>query len=110
MATILADVKKALGIAPDYPAFDTDILMHINGTAMTLRQLGVKTLDFEIEADTEWTYFLNRVELSAIKTYIPLDVRIAFDPPSMSFQISAIKDKLAELQWRITEQHNTETW
>lgn len=104
MSTILSDVKKVLGVGPDYDAFDTDILMHINGASMTLEQLGVKRRSGPVLVDTEWSYYLNGDALTAIQSYLPLAVRLAFDPPSMSFQISAIKDQLTEMQWRIAEQ------
>ena len=40
MGTILEDTKKALGIVPNYDAFDDQILMHINTARMDLVQLG----------------------------------------------------------------------
>ena len=38
---ILESVKKVLGIAPEYLAFDQDIVMHINSAFSVLHQLGV---------------------------------------------------------------------
>lgn len=42
MGTILEDTKKALGIVPNYDAFDDQILMHINTARMDLVQVGAK--------------------------------------------------------------------
>ena len=42
MGTILEDTKKALGIVPNYDAFDDQILMHINTARMDLAQVGAK--------------------------------------------------------------------
>ena len=41
MDSILTSIKKLLGITEDYTHFDADIIMHINGVFMILRQLGV---------------------------------------------------------------------
>lgn len=104
--TILADVKKALGIAPEYPAFDIDILLHMNSACMELEQLGLKLSQHEIAADTDWSYFANADTMRAVKQYLVLSTRLAFDPPVMSFQVNAIKDRITELQWRLAEQYS----
>ena len=39
--SILNTVKKTVGMNPEYTAYDSDIIMHINTALMRLRQLGV---------------------------------------------------------------------
>ena len=46
--SILVTVKKMLGIPADYTAFDVDVIVLINSTLMTLRQLGVGPDSFTV--------------------------------------------------------------
>jgi len=102
--SILNSTKKVLGIAPDYTAFDLDILMHINTVFSALEQLGVgPTGGFMIEDDTaEWGTLLGTdPRFNAVKTYVYLRVRLLFDPPATSFAINAMQEQVKELEWRI---------
>lgn len=102
--SILDGTKKALGLEPDYDAFDSDIVMHINTTFFTLSQLGVGPENgYSIEDNTTlWTHFLGtNKNLNAVKTYIYLRVRLLFDPPATSFAIEAVTKQIQELEWRL---------
>ena len=108
--SILNSVKKSLGIAEDYTIFDPDIIMHINSTFAVLHQMGVgPDTQFMIEdAETTWNDFLeDRNELVMVKTYIFLKVKLLFDPPTASFVVEAIKDQLAEYEWRMNVEVET---
>ena len=104
--SILTSIKKVLGIAEDYKAFDNDIIMHINSVFSELFQLGAGPQDhaFFIESDQEkWSEFFG-VEphnLMMVKSYVALSVRLMFDPPANSFGIESIKNQLQETKWRI---------
>lgn len=105
--SILLSIKKLLGLEPDYEAFDTDIIMHINSVFGTLSQLGLEPDDgFSIEDDTTvWSeYIQNEKLLNSVKTYIYLRVRLLFDPPTTSFAIESFAKQIAELEWRINVQ------
>lgn len=111
--SILDTTKKALNLAADYDAFDTDLIMHINSVFSTLHQLGIGPDEgFSIADDaTEWSAFLNGDKrLNNIKTYVYLRVRLIFDPPGTSFVIAAIEKQLEELTWRINAQREDEQW
>lgn len=102
--SILTSTKKVLGIAASYKAFDEDIIMHINAAFSVLNQLGLGPVDgFMIEDDsTEWEDFdvpLN--QLSLIKTYIFLKVRLLFDPPTTSYLVEASQKQIEEYEWRL---------
>ena len=104
MDSILTSIKKLLGITEEYTAFDSDIIMYINSAFVTLRQLGAGPEDgFAIEdAETKWTdYSSNKVLIGIIKPYIYRKVKIAFDPPVNSTAVDAIKQAIAEDEWRI---------
>lgn len=102
---ILESVKKVLGIAPEYLAFDQDIMMHINSVFSVLHQLGVGPDEpFMIEDETAtWTEFLGTERgVNSIKSYVYLRVRLLFDPPATSFVLGAMEKQIEELGWRIS--------
>lgn len=111
--SILNSVKKNLGIAADYEAFDPDIVMYINGVFSTLDQLGVGPTDgFMIEDDVPtWDTFLgDDPRLNHIKTYVYLRVKLLFDPPATSYLITALDTQRQELEWRISIQRESVAW
>jgi hypothetical protein len=106
--SILTSTKKVLGIAADYTAFDTDILLHINSVFSTLCQLGIgPELGFAIEDDEAvWTDFLDSdLRLNSVKTYMYLRVRMLFDPPTTSFLQDSMKRQIEEFEWRLNVHH-----
>ena len=105
--SILNSIKKLLGIAPEYTQFDSDIIMHINSVFMILHQLGIGPKEgFRIEnSNSEWSdYITDEDNLDAIKTYMHLKVKIAFDPPLNSTVMEAHRQMISELEWRLNIQ------
>ena len=98
MDSILTSIKKLLGIAEDYEAFDMDIIIHINSAFMILNQLGVGPDEpFTITDKNDlWTDFISDTKLETVKSYIYLKVKMMFDPPSSSFILNAMKDQISE--------------
>ena len=105
MDSILDSIKKLLGIMPDYTQFDADIIMHINSVFFTLYEVGVgPAAGFHInDATTTWNEYIddNDTLLSAVKIYVYQKVRLAFDPPSNSALLEALKASIQELEWRM---------
>lgn len=102
--SILDNIKKLLGISPEDPSFDTDIVININSAFSVLHQLGVGPEDgFEItDRYQTWEDFLGGNKLiNNCRTYIYLQVRLWFDPPTTSYDLTAKKEQILELQWRI---------
>lgn len=107
MESILTSIKKMLGIEEADTYFDTDIIIHINTTLMTLFQLGVGPVTgFSISDKTKkWSDFLGTTSnTEAAKTYVYLQVKLLFDPPPTSFAIEAIQRELVKLEWRMNAQ------
>lgn len=101
--SILNDIKKLLGPAEDYTNFDPDIVLHINSALSILRQLGVGPKDgFEITgAEQTWEdFWQDTQEVPMTKSYIFARVKLAFDPPANSFLVEALKNQIAEFEWR----------
>ena len=105
MDSILNSVKIANGITEDNTDFDEILVMYTNAVLSTiLPQLGVgPEKGYTIEgSDEEWSdYLQDYSNLEAVKTYIPLKVRMIFDPPTSSAVAEAIKNTIAELEWRL---------
>lgn len=100
--SILDTTKKMIGFDWDYTAFDLDIITHINSVFFTLQQLGVGQPNFMIEDNTKtWAEFEAGENISAVKSYMYLKVRIVFDPPANSFTLDAMNKQATEYEWRL---------
>jgi hypothetical protein len=102
--SILNSTKKVLGLAPDYSAFDEDVILFINAALSNLTQVGVGPANGVTIADSTATWDLlpeSVNTLSAAKSYVALCVKLAFDPPQNSFTVAALEKQLSELLWRI---------
>ena len=102
--SILVSIKKLLGLAEDYTAFDTDILIHINTYLGVLNQLGAGVEGFTITGSSEtWADFFGDDTKNPYEaaTYVYLRVRSVFDPPTSGTLAQAIKSEADELGCRI---------
>lgn len=102
--SILDSTKKAVGIVPEYPYFDDQIIMYINSAFSTLYQLGVGPEDgFSISDNkTTWSEYTNSNKLlNFVKTYLHMSVQLMFAPPTSSFALEALKQQIKEYEWRI---------
>lgn len=93
-----------MGIEPDDTAYDTDIVVYINGVLMVLNQLGIgsdKTFAIA-DASATWYDFLGENDdIEAVKTFIYLKVRLVFDPPTGGV-LDALERMAKEYEWRLT--------
>lgn len=104
MNSILTSIKKLLGITYEDTSFDDDIIMGINSTFMILRQLGVGPKEgFSISDETTtWSDYLEDIsKLELVRTYIYKKVRLMFDPPQSGIAVEALKNEIAEYEWRL---------
>ncbi len=111
--SILKTTKKILGIDAAYTAFDLDIITHINMVFTTLHDLGVGPPEgFFIESDeANWVDFeLDPLQRNAVKTYVFLRVKLAFDPPQTSFHILSLEKQVQELEWRLNVRRENVAW
>lgn len=114
--SILKSTKKILGLSEDYTIFDQDILTHINATFSILHQLGIGPSDgFYVEdAETEWAAFTllpnTEVSLALIRTYVPLKVKMVFDPPGTSYLIESMQKQIDQYEWRLNVARECEVY
>lgn len=102
--SILKDVRSVLGIHDDDEVFDRDLIMHINSTFNILRQLGVgPSSGFSInDSSAKWSDFLtDDPKVNMVKSYIYAKVRLQFDPPSVGALNESLKQQIAEYEWRM---------
>lgn len=106
--SIMLTVKKMLGIAEEYHAFDLDIITNINAVFFTLNQLGIgPEFPFSITGpETEWSDFLGDHDklLQGIQTYTYMRVRLMFDPPTNSFLVDSMQKQIDQMEWRFMTQ------
>lgn len=105
MDSILKSIKQMLGLTEDYKHFDVDIIIHINTAFRVLHQLGVgpsKVFKINDEYDT-WNEFIEDdcEGFDEVKTYVYQRVKILFDPPLSSAHLTALKESVAEFEWRL---------
>lgn len=104
LLSILDSMKDALSVPLEDDGYDEELLMHINTIFFKITQLGVgPETPFVIEDNTsEWTDFISDVStIAMIKSYMYLELRMLFDPPSNSSLASAMKEQIKEYEWRM---------
>jgi hypothetical protein len=103
MDSILATIKKLLGVDSDDNSFDTDIIVGINSALMVLGQIGVTPKSFAVTGLTEtWVQLLGDVSyLEGVKSHILLKTKIFFDPPTSSTILDSYNRQIEELEWRL---------
>ena len=103
--SILISTKKILGIESNYDVFDLDIITHINSSLSIVCQLGIgPTEGLAIEDEfTDWSELnIPQNQLSMVRTYVFLRVRMLFDPPTTSFHIEAMENQIKEHENRLS--------
>lgn len=101
--SILNTVKKLLGLAADYTAFDTDVMVMINSALATLAQV-TNGVFYPITGSEEtWDMITvsNETSREMVKLYVYLRVRYTFDPPQISFVLNSISEQIRECEWRL---------
>lgn len=101
MDHILEYIRTTVGPAVDYTPFDPDMLLFINSAFSDLYSLGIGPENgFKVtENDAPWSDFLEEGPiLEWCKEFIYLNVRLRFDPPSNSFLVNALKERVTELR------------
>ena len=103
--SILDSVKLALSINPDYDAYDSDIIMHINSVFSILHQVGASPIDgfYVTDSSSTWLDYIGEAQhVNMVKSYVVLRVRLLFDPPSSAFALDSMERQAKELEWRLS--------
>lgn len=102
-SSILMSIREKLGPSGSYDVFDPQLIDYINMAFGRLHQLGIgPTERFSIIDDTaSWTDFAPEGAIEEVRTYVALQVRILFDPPTNSSVLQAYNDRIKELEWEL---------
>ena len=104
-ASILDSVKDIIGIDPKNIDFDRDVILATNAVLFILYQEGLTDENYRIYDNTKtWEeILLKEQEPEALNTIIEwtgLRTKLLFDPPTSGILMQALKDNIAELEWR----------
>jgi hypothetical protein len=104
--SILEDVKRAIGIVPEYDVFDSQLIICINSVFSTLHQLGLGPEEgFSIEGSKEeWDEFVDSARFNFVRSYMIMKVHVMFDPPTSSIALEALNKQIEEYEWRMTSE------
>ena len=101
--SILRTIRRHIvGYDESNPAFDTQLIDHINAALWRLNQLNVGVQGFRIQdEDSKWEDFMgaDQKNVSMVITYVKDSVQINFDPPQNSYHTNAIKDRMDKTEW-----------
>lgn len=104
MNSILQSVKEAIGVHHEDSDFDIVLIMQINSVFAVLQQLGVgPATGFIITGpDETWDdYTSNLMIRGLMSAYVPLKVKMLFDPPQNSSLIDNMKKQIDEYEARL---------
>ena len=112
MDKILSTVRKRAGLNDELHDFDVDLIMEINTALNVCTQLGIgPSRGFRITGEDEtWEDWLGedntdpRYEMA--KDYIAKRARLKFDPPQVSYLVTALTEETKELEWRLSIQND----
>ena len=105
--SVLDSVKKMLGVDLVDDSFDMELIIFINDVFSKLNQLAVgPTTTYVIDDRSDkWTDFLlDRADLNMVRTYMYLQVRITFDPPTNPSLLENMMKRIQEYEWRLNVQ------
>jgi hypothetical protein len=105
-ASILHDIRVAVGLSVDTSDFDTELLMHINSAIGKLNQNGVgkflvvndeldKWIDLQDETQVEGNKYFQQVPL-----FIAMSAKLVFDPPPPS-AVPVYQNNIDQILWRL---------
>lgn len=104
-ASILDTVKHGIGgLEEDDTSFDDEIIPLINTILNELVQMGIGLRNFTISSSTaKWSDFLGEdlPHLQSAITYVTLQTKMLFDPPSNSYVMQKLNEKCDEIRWRL---------
>ncbi len=105
MTNVVETIKQLSGINPEDPSFDINMIVAINSAINILADIGVSEMEDVVLTDSSMTWdelLGGRTDIEYVKTYIAQRVRMMFDPPTSSAANEAMKNIIAELEWRIS--------
>jgi hypothetical protein len=104
--SILQDIRESVGLDRTSNDFDTELLMHINGSIGKLNQNGVGKFIIVKDDTTVWGDLMNPEQTSGnqyfqmVPLFITLSTKLLFDPPPPS-SVEYHASNAEQLLWRL---------
>lgn len=101
---ILESVKRINNISKDDKSFDSELMMYTNSALMTVMQewYGMDKAVYLEDGSETWDEVVGEdTDYEAVKQFVGLKVRLAFDPPTNSTLLQSINDQIKDLEWRL---------
>lgn len=110
--SILNSIKEALSIPAEVTDFDPTLILHVNSTFAYLWDLGLgPEAGFEIKDDsTLWSEYIMSPLFNDARNLMIMKIRLTFDPPQTGAVIEALKNQIAETEWRLCERKEDNPW
>lgn len=107
MESILNSIKQMLGITAEQTDFDAEIIIDINTVFNILHQIGIGKKGYSISGANEtWDDFIPEIQdTMMVKTFVYMKVKLMFDPPLNATVIGSMEKQLAELEFRLLDNH-----
>lgn len=105
-ASILQDIRVAVGLSADTDDFDTELLMHINSAIGKLNQNGVGNFIVVNNEETTWNDLQNPDQVEGnkyfqmIPLFIAMSTKLVFDPPPPS-AVPVYQNSIDQMLWRL---------
>jgi hypothetical protein len=101
--TVLEETKQYLGVELDSTEFNLELLSILNSRLQVMRQLGYGN-DVIISKDSPWSEVitLDSSSISLLKEYMFVSTKIDFDPNGSANILAFLKEKKAEIEYRIS--------
>lgn len=106
MDSILNYVKKNIGLTEECKDFDSIIITHINSVLATLPDI-CEAIPEPYSISDEYAVWSNIYpsddpKWNVIGTYVWMKVKLSFDPPLSQAHITALKEQINEIEWRLS--------
>lgn len=103
--SILNTVKGICGIHPTNSDLDRDLIPALNSVLFILYQEGLADESYTVTDELKtWGDILVNGDhpeaINSIAEWVGLRTKLIFDPPTSSALMQALKDNIAELEWR----------
>ena len=100
--SILITLRIVSGNESEDSYYDPQLIMYANSIFQALCQMGIgPEKGFQISDEgAVWTDFTNDSTMPFVRNYVSDKTRLRFDPPANSVLMEALKDSIAEAEWR----------
>lgn len=98
---VLETARILSGLNSDDTSFDVEIITYGEMVISELHELGAIPIPISIDTNTQWSDICSDRFRPNVKVYFTQSIRLQFDPPQTSYQVSALLESNKRLRWLI---------